>query len=291
MLRILLTGGNGMLGTDIVPILSSRFNISAPSSNELDITCNSTVEQVICNGKFDWVIHMAALTDLDWCEENPDVCSKINEEGTKNVSIACAKSNTRLVYISTSGVFSGNKETPYTESDVPKPINVYGKSKYNGELLIQKLLPPENRLILRVGWLFGGGRKKDKKYVGKMFRLMMERDKVLAVSNIFGSPNYSIDIGKTIAELINLNCHGIFHIANSGEPASRYDMALVIREAASARTVIEPASNTQFPTKAPRPKMEAITSLFLNDYLKTPIKHWRIALEEYVYRLRKEYGQ
>mgnify|MGYP000120726581 CR=1 FL=1 len=275
-----------MLGTDAVPILSRQFEIIAPPEEQFDITDLDTVMTTICKGKFDIVLHMAALTDLDWCEDNPDRARLVNTEGTKNIALACAKAGCRMAYISTSGIFSGRMGRPYTEEDNPKPANVYGMSKHEAEIVIQESIQEENWLILRVGWLFGGG-KKDKKFVGKMFQLMMTTSKVMAVADIWGSPNYSVDIGYLLENMFLHKIHGLFHIANTGEPASRYDMALAIRDSAQLPVEIEAVPSSRFPTRAFRPPMEAIKSVRLINTMQYTMRNWRDALDEYIKRLAK----
>ncbi len=279
-MRVLITGCSGMLGSDLVPILAQKFDVHATDVGELDITDRKNVIGVICSGGFDWVLHMAALTDLDWCEEHPEETMRVNAGGTENIAIACSKAGCKMAYISTSGIFSGQLGRPYTEDDIPKPANVYGESKYRGELIMRRILPDDRILILRVGWLFGGG-ENDKKFVGKMFRLMSKMDRVKVVSDIWGSPNYSVDIANLISAMLSRGASGLFHIANFGEPASRYDVAVEIRDAAGFTTEIEAVPSSAFPTKALRPPMEAITSTRL-EKAGFSMRHWKEALREYI---------
>ncbi len=265
-----------MLGSDVVPILSEKFDVVVPDTNEMDITNREQVFDVLGSQKFDYVLHMAALTDLDWCEDHPKDAKSVNADGTKSIALACREFGAKMIYISTSGIFSGKLGRPYTEDDVPKAANVYGQSKYEGELAVRETLPLERSLILRVGWLFGGG-EHDKKFVGKIFQKMRILPKVQAVSNILGSPNYSVDIGNVIRGMIEKDASGLFHIANTGEPASRYDLAVAIRDFAGFDTEIEPVPSSKFPTRAIRPPMEAIASVFLDKY-GFEIRHWRDAL-------------
>ena len=283
-MKILVTGGSGMLAADVIPTLSKAYNIIAPPKNELDVTSAEAVMNALSAEQYDWVIHMAAFTDLDWCEDHELEANEVNSRGTENVARACSMMGGRMVYISTSGIFSGKLGRPYTEDDVPKPANVYGLSKYNGELAVQKWLSAERRLILRVGWLFGGG-EHDKKFVGKIFRLMKSVPQIRAVADVWGSPNYSVDIGRLMLEMITKQITGLFHVANSGEPASRYDIAMAVIGAAGLSVEIEAVPASQFPTRAVRPPLEAITSVKLRDAVGYNLRHWRDALSEYVHRL------
>ncbi len=285
--KIFLTGSSGMLGIDVLPILKEHYDIVSISRNDLDITDETLVHDAVVSEKFDRVIHMAASTNLDRCEEYPDEAFNVNALGTLNIVRACAKSGAKMIYISTSGVFSGKLGRPYTENDIPKPANVYGRSKYKGELHVLENLPPEMVTILRVGWLFGGG-KRDKKFVGKMFNLIRGNSKVFAVNDIFGSPNYSVDIGRAIVDFIKKEISGVFHIQNSGAPASRYEIAATIRDCLGADTVVEPVLSERFPTKAFRPPMEAIKSIKIQQALGYEFRDWKDALTEYIERLKRE---
>ena len=285
-MRILITGGSGMLGSDVVPILESEFEVYSPKREELDIKNFEQIRQSILGGGYDWVVHLAALTDLDWCEDNPQEAFLVNAEATRNIAEACRDSRSKLLYISTSGVFCGTKRSPYTEEDIPSPVNVYGRSKYLGEQYVKDTLPEERHLILRIGWLFGGGHK-DKKFVRKMFDLLRERPEVMAVEDIVGSPHYSVDIGRTIVEMIKGDFSGIFHVGNSGEPASRYDIAVAIRDLMGVAAEVVPVSANRFPTRAFRPPMEAISVEKAENALGHKLRHWREALAEYIERLKR----
>ncbi len=284
--KLLVTGGAGMLGSDIIPILNKTFVVHSTDRANLNIDNHRELEDFFAANRFDVVLHMAAITDLDWCETNIDAAFRTNARATGKIADLCASSNTHLIYISTSGVFSGNRGVPYIETDVPMPINVYGKSKFEGEKLAQANISPEKLTILRVGWLFGGG-IIDKKFVRKMFELLQTRDKVAAVSDIFGSPNYSEDIGHAIVDIVNNCVHGLFHVQNSGEYASRFDIACEIKKNLDSRAEIEPIGADRFPTKAERPKMEAINSIFVKDALGYELRPWKDALAEYVSRLKR----
>jgi len=285
--KIFLTGSSGMLGIDVLPILKEHYNIVPVSRSDLDITDENLVHEAVISERVDRVIHMAASTNLDRCEEEPAQAFNVNALGTLNIARACAKSGARLIYISTSGVFSGKLGRPYTESDIPKPANVYGKSKYKGELHVLENLAHDKVTILRVGWLFGGG-KRDKKFVRKMFNLIRSNSKVFAVNDIFGSPNYSVDIGKAIVDFIKKEISGVFHIQNSGAPASRYEIATAIRDCLGSDTVVEPVLSERFPTKAFRPPMEAIKSIKIWQALGYEFRNWKDALSEYIERLKTE---
>lgn len=283
--RLLITGADGMMGSDIVPILKREFTVIPTDKSDMDVTDEDQIERVFEDVSPDVVIHMAALTDLDYCEDHPTAAELVNHQGTRNVAQACLDSGAKMIYVSTSGIFSGKKENAYGEVDIPKPKNVYGVSKYRGELAIRELLGDDRWMILRAGWLFGGG-KRDIKFVGKIYKLCHERDELSAVNDIFGSPNYTLDIGQLLLYLITNEHRGVFHVGNDGI-ATRYDIACEIVKLADVDCTVKAVPSTEFPTRAPRPPMEAIRNdnLAMIGYRMRP---WREALKDYIQRLKCE---
>ncbi len=280
--KILATGANGMMGCDIIPILESEFEVLATDVDNMDIRDPEAVRAVFEAFRPDWVLHMAAMTDLDRCEVEPEIAEAVNHIGTRIIASACAEFDVPLIYISTSGVFSGRKNTPYVETDIPKPQNIYGKTKYKGEIAVREILPKDKWLILRAGWLFGGG-PQDKKFVGKIYKIAKQRGSLSAVDNIYGSPNYTVDIGNLIIYLIKNNLFGLFHVANTGW-ANRFQIAREIVDIANVECVVEPVPSEFFKTKAPRPPMEAIENCRLNE-IGYQMRPWKEALAEYLKRL------
>ena len=284
MYKVLLTGANGMLGSDIIPILSKKYDLLATSRDELDITDYSKFQKVVDDFQPDWIFHLAALTDLDFCEKEPEIAMKINAISTGQIAKIASERNIKMLYISTSGVFPGDSTEPYTEYDMPAPVSVYGQSKFEGELLLKKYLKEEHYLILRAGWLFGGG-EKDFKFVGKMFKLMKKLDRVKVVTDIKGSPNYSLDIAMIIKILLDKNASGLYHTVNEGI-ASRYDIAVKIKEFANIDVIIDEATASDFPAVAPRPPMEGIINMKLLEDFDFQMRSWQDSLREYVLRLK-----
>jgi len=158
----------------------------------------------------DIVIHLAAYTDVDGCESNEEKAFVVNAEGTKHVALAASRCLAKMVYLSTDYVFDGNKKEPYLENDVPHPLNVYGRSKWEGEQHVQELV--KNSLIVRTQWLYG---RYGKNFVTSILRQATEKRVLSIVNDQMGSPTYSADLGKAIFTLIQFDVRGIFHVANS----------------------------------------------------------------------------
>ncbi|MFP4458247.1 MAG: dTDP-4-dehydrorhamnose reductase [Candidatus Zixiibacteriota bacterium] len=284
-MKILMTGSEGMLGSDIIEILKKEHQVIGFDKEQLDITDRSALEAAFNMHQPELVLHLAALTDLDYCERNPVDAFKVNTEATADIAELCALHGSNMIYISTSGVFQGNRKKPYSEDDIPNPVSIYGQSKYNGEKEVRRFLDDDSWLILRAGWLFGGG-NRDKKFVGKMYKLMKKLDEVKVVDDIYGSPVYTKDFGETIQFLIAKKASGLYHIVNEGI-VSRYEIALEMKSIVGFDTKTQRASADEFPAVAPRPPMEGIVSHNLKERYEYRLRNWKEALGEYLKRLDK----
>jgi len=138
--RIYITGARGMLGRAVSRLFGERYDLFPEDLEEVDVRRSDIIIEEICRYEPDMVLHLAAMTDVDRCELEPDEAYRVNALGTRNVALACQRSNAVMVYINTGSIYDGSKETPYTEYDAPGPVNVYGRSKYAGELYVRELL-------------------------------------------------------------------------------------------------------------------------------------------------------
>jgi dTDP-4-dehydrorhamnose reductase len=230
--------------------------------------------------KPDWVIHLAAMTNVDDCEKKPDNAFAINTLGTQHVALASQKVNAVMIYISTISVFDGHKCEPYTEFDIPNPQSWYSRSKHQGELIVEKLV--SKYYIVRAGWMFGGG-EEDKKFVAKIMGLANGRTSLSIVNDKFGSPTYTCDFANGIEQLLHTGLYGTYHMVNSGRYCSRYEFAQAILEFAGITTCsLQPVSSAEFPLPAPRPRMEAARNYQLELRNWEWMRPWREALEEYM---------
>lgn len=287
-MKILVTGAAGMLGSTLCPILRQKghevyatdINTTDKGIECLDVRNFEQSKTFVKRIKPDLVMHLAAETDVDKCELEPDHAYLTNTIGTQNVALACQKYGIETVYISTIGVFDGEQHEPYTEFDEPNPINVYGKSKLWGEKVIQSLLG--KYYVVRAGWMVGGGPEKDKKFVGKIIRLLDKTSKLKAVNDKFGSLTCTVDLSKCLSELIETGYYGLYHCTNKGF-ASRYEIAKKILEYLGRKDVtVEPVSSAYFPLPAPRARSEASRSYKLELLGMDNARHWEEALKEYI---------
>lgn len=283
-LKIIITGGNGMVGKQ------APFDIRL-SHKQLDILSSSSIEKAITKYKPTTIIHLAAMTDMLECEKQPKLATRINVQGTKNIAKACKKHGIKLVYLSTCAVFDGKKKTPYLETDKPNPINVYGKTKLQGEQEILKLLP--NALIIRTGWLFGGGKNIDSKFVGRTLKTMRHAKSISAetvtsktksvkkliikaTQDRSGSPTYVRDLLSVMEKLISKNVTGISHVINAGQ-ASYYDIARRIKQNGGFHAIIIPVNERDIViAKLKRGKMEALGTK------KNKLRRWEKAIADYI---------
>ncbi|MBP7006514.1 MAG: NAD(P)-dependent oxidoreductase [Candidatus Pacebacteria bacterium] len=268
--KILITGGNGMVGSQ------AKFGIKL-SRKQFDITNISSIEKAVKKYKPNVILHLGAMTNMLGCEEDPKQAYKINVKGTENLARICKENNIKLVYLSTCAVFDGRKKTPYNEKDKPKPLNVYGKTKLQGEIVSQLILP--NVLIIRTGWLFGGG-KKDTKFVKKVFYNLKIGKEVKAVSDRNGSPTYIPDLLYTVKKLIDKDSIGIFHIVNNGT-ASYFDIAKEVKKLGKFKSSILSVKAQDLESSLlKRGKMEGLKSFTIK------LRSWKSALQEYLINLK-----
>ncbi len=294
-MKILVTGGAGMLGSSLCPTLSKRqheifiTDLAPPNTQieHLDVRNLKQIEEMVTKVKPDVIMHLAAETDVDKCELEPDTAFLTNTIGTKNVALVCQKRKIELAYISTVGVFYGDKHEPYTEFDEPNPINFYGRSKLEGEKIVQNLL--KHYYIVRAGWMFGGGPTRDKKFVGKIIKLISETKNLKVVNDKIGSPTYTVDFSECLADLIETGYYGLYHFTNNGS-GSRFDVAKKIVDfLGKSDVMIEPVSSACFPLPATRANSEMSRNYKLELLKMGTTRTWEEALEDYIETYWKKY--
>jgi dTDP-4-dehydrorhamnose reductase len=280
-MRVLVTGGKGMLGTDLSRILKGQSHeVVITDIQEMDVRDISIVMKIAENIRPELVVHLAALTDVDASEGDPDGAFHTNTIGTQNVALACQKYGAEMVYVSTLSVFNGEKKEAYTEFDSPDPRSWYSQSKYQGELIVERLL--DRYYIVRAGWMFGGG-GEDKKFVAKIMDLARKRSQLKVVNDKFGSPTYTVDLSRGIMSLVEARLYGRYHMVNTGIPVSRFEVAQSILAYANLQTCkLLPVSSAEFPLAAHRPRMEGGRNLLLELRGLNWMRPWAQALEEYI---------
>ncbi|HYE77486.1 MAG TPA: dTDP-4-dehydrorhamnose reductase, partial [bacterium] len=276
--KILITGANGQLGHDLTEILKKDYNVMAVSRNEMDVQKPEEVIATFTLFEPNIVIHPAAYTKVDACEEDPEKAFRVNAMGTQNLALACEEFGSLMVYISTDYVFDGTKGSPYREYDRPNPINVYGESKLMGEEYVKQLLV--RHFIIRTSWLVG---KKGGNFVKSIVRLAREREELTVVDDQFGRPTFTNDLASAIRQLIETPYYGLYHVTNQGETNWFQFAEEIVRLAGlSSRTLVRPQRSTELNRPAKRPAYSVLDDFIWRVRGFRPMRDWKEALGEYL---------
>ncbi len=280
MMKVLLTGGKGMLGRTIRRILGGRFEIIPTDLPEADITDPGVFSAVLAKHSPDAVIHCAAMTAVDKCETERELAYRLNERGSANVATACKAVGCRLLAISTDYVFDGFADHAYTEYDTANGgATLYGKSKFAGEEAIRRIYP-ENSVICRVSWLYGFGGPS---FVHTMLQLADGSRPVLkVVSDQIGNPTSAVAVSRKLGELLERpEVTGTIHMTCEGE-ASWADFAREIFRRKGVKQEVLNCTTEEFPRPAPRPKNSRLVKQRLNELDFAPMPDWKDALSEFL---------
>lgn len=267
--EVLITGANGMVGSyiDFGTKLDRRALDVVDLNNVLDI-CKKYKPKII--------IHLAAETDVGFCERDPQHAYTVNTIGTYNMVVAAKEIGAKFIYISTSAVFDGSKGKPYVETDEPNPQSYYGRSKFLGEIIVKNVL--DNYIIGRVCWMFGGGPSKDQKFVAKIIGQTIESE-IKVIRDKYGSPTYAKDLINALKKMIINNKKGVFHMSNIGTP-SRFDVAKEIVKITNSETKVTEVDQKFFNSinseNMPNNDDESMLSKV------NIMRPWRQALKEYI---------
>lgn len=276
-MKVLVTGVKGQLGYDVMAELAKR-NIEAigVDIDEMDITDKISVEKVIGEAAPDVVVHCAAYTAVDAAEDNEALCRRVNADGTRNIAEVCKKLDCKMVYISTDYVFDGQGTRPWEPDDERHPLNVYGQTKYEGELAVQENL--SKYFIVRIAWVFG---KNGKNFVKTMLKLAETHDKLTVVNDQFGSPTYTYDLARLLVDMIQTDKYGIYHATNEGI-CTWYEFACEIFRQAGVKIEVAPVPASEYPAKAKRPENSRLDKSKLTENGFERLPSWQDALERYL---------
>lgn len=276
-MKVLVTGAKGQLGTDVVLQLQEKgFEVFGFGHQELDITNQEQVSDMIVSLQPNVVIHTAAYTKVDQAEDEPEQAFLVNAIGTRNVAVAAEKVGAKLVYVSTDYVFDGTATEPIDEFHQTNPINVYGKSKLAGEQFVRDF--HSKFFIVRTSWVYG---KYGNNFVRTMLRLAEEGKEIRVVDDQFGSPTYAVDLAERIIDLIYTEKYGVYHISGEGQ-CSWYEFAKEIFNMFYNQTIdIKPSLSQEFKQKAKRPSYSLLLSsvLEMQNFKKMP--SWKESLIKY----------
>lgn len=278
-MKTLIIGANGMLGHELAKVFLD-FKPFLWDMAEIDITDEAQVNEKIGDLAPELIINAAAYTNVDACETNEAVATKVNGEAVGYLANVAAKLGATLVHYSTDYVFDGSKKEGYKEDDKPNPLNAYGRSKLIGEQAIQAS-SLKNYYIIRTAWLYG---KDGKNFVETMLALAEKGQPIKVIDDQIGSPTYAVDLAKATRELVEgKKPTGIYHRTNAGQ-TSWHGFAKEIFEVFEKKVDLSPCTTAEYPTPAKRPTFSVLNSTKLE-----PMRSWQEALKDY--KINRDYAK
>jgi dTDP-4-dehydrorhamnose reductase len=285
MKKVAIIGSAGQLGTDLAAALYLNKDIELFLLDHSSVECADklSVEKALFNIHPDLVINCAAFVRVDVCEVQPERAYSVNARGAGHVAQACSDIDATVVYISTDYVFDGGKSSPYAEEDPPNPLNVYGKSKLEGETFVGDLCP--KHFIVRSSGLYGlrqgskGGLAWN--FVETMLKLADKGGPIRVVDDQTLAPTFTKDLAGAIAELIETDRYGTYHITNSGE-CSWYEFGKAVLEISGLSPDYGRISSKEYGARALRPAYSVLDNSLIHQLGIAPLRAWGDALREYL---------
>jgi dTDP-4-dehydrorhamnose reductase len=272
---ILVTGASGQLGQSFQFIANEyiSYKFVLKNSKELDVTNSSQVDNAFDLIKPNFCINCAAYTAVDKAESEIDLAYKINVFAVENLANSCKKHNIPFIHISTDFIFDGTKKTPYQETDPTKPLGVYGKTKLEGELILQKTW--EKHIIIRTSWVYS---QFGNNFMKTMLRLGAEKTELSVVSDQIGTPTYAVDLAHALLKIVQKPVFGVYNYSNLGV-CSWYEFAQKIFEISENKIVLHPIKSIQYPTPAERPKYSVLDKTKIIETFDLEIPNWEDSLK------------
>ena len=279
-MKVLVTGVKGQLGHDVVTELERRGHEAVGVDiEEMDITDKASVDKVVTSVIPDAVVHCAAWTAVDAAEDAAEKVEAVNATGTRYIAEVCKKIDCKMVYISTDYVFNGEGTEPW-EPDCKDyaPLNVYGKSKLDGEIAVSSVL--NKYFVIRIAWVFG---LNGKNFVKTMIRAGRTHDEVRVVCDQIGTPTYTPDVAKLIVDMLGTDRYGYYHATNEGGFVSWYDFTKEIYRQAGLKTKVIPVTTAEYGlSKAKRPYNSRLDKSKLTENGFDLLPPWQDALERFL---------
>jgi dTDP-4-dehydrorhamnose reductase len=289
-MRVLITGSNGQLGTEIRELQTNykMLDLVFKDLPALDICNFNLLQSFIIDNNINAVINCAAYTAVDKAEQNAEIAEEVNSKGVLNLVNALKSVNGKLIHISTDYVFNGDHFIPYNESDSVSPIGVYGNTKRNGELAV--INSDIDAIVIRTSWLYSA---YGNNFVKTMLRLGRERDELGVIYDQVGSPTYASDLAKTCLDILtyskeaNINSKGnLYHFSNEGV-ASWYDFSIAIMTLGKVNCHVKPIETKDYPTPAKRPHYSVLNKSKIKTDFAIDIPYWRDSLAICISKLNK----
>jgi dTDP-4-dehydrorhamnose reductase/dTDP-4-dehydrorhamnose 3,5-epimerase len=276
-IKVLVTGVKGQLGYDV----AKRLNVLGIEAmgvdrGDFDITDKVQTQKYILNTKPDVIVHCAAYTAVDKAEDERKFCYAVNVEGTRNIAVAAQAIDAKMVYISTDYVFDGEGTEPYSEDTPTNPVNYYGYSKEQGEIVVRELL--DKHFIIRTSWVYG---KNGNNFVKKMLNLAQSKDKINVVNDQIGAPTFTKDLAILICDMLQTTKYGTYHGVNEGY-CNWCEFAKAIFDKAGIAIKVNPIPSSNYPTKAKRPLNSRLLKSNLDKKGFKKLPQWEDALNRYL---------
>jgi dTDP-4-dehydrorhamnose reductase len=282
-MKIAVIGANGQLGHDVVRTFADQGDqVRALTHEDIELSSLESVKGCLRETQAEVVVNTAAMHHVENCEQQPHRAHEVNVVGARNLAIVTRDLGSVLIHISTDYVFDGTKGEPYVESDQPQPLNVYGRTKLEGEQVVQDINP--KHYVLRTAALYGNHpcrAKGGQNFVDLMLRLARERGRVRVVDNEFTSPTATTDLARQIAALSRSDLYGLYHATAEGN-CSWHAFAAEIFRAADVSVILEVASLNEFPAKVPRPAYSVLENYSLKSRNLDRFRPWQDGLRAYL---------
>jgi dTDP-4-dehydrorhamnose reductase len=286
MSKTIVFGASGQLG-QCFKKLAVDENLDFfifPVEGEANILDVEALEKIFAAHQPAYAINCAAYTAVDKAEDDLETALNVNKTGAENLARLCSKHNTTLIHISTDFVFKGDVSSPLKETDVAKPISVYGQTKLDGEKVIPFLL--DNYFIIRTGWLYS---EFANNFVKTMLKLGADRDELKVIADQVGTPTYAIDLAGLVIHIIKADstAYGIYHYSNEGV-ASWYDFSKAIFELSGTEVKVIPIPTSEYKTRAVRPPYSVMDKTKVKQTFGLQIPYWRDSLVICINRLKQQ---
>ena len=276
--KVLITGGEGMLATDLDRIWSAEgYDVSSLSHAQLDVTRPEQVRRVLEEMRPEIVVNTPGIA-VDTCESEPEKGYRIHSWAAEVVGRQCQRRGADFVYISTCGLF-GDDVRFYSEYDPVQLKTQYARSKFLGEQLARQACA--RTFVIRPGWLFGGTSAHQRNFVYQRFLEAQRLPVIKSAVDKFGSPTFTQDLAAMALKIVESEEYGLYHVTNSG-CASRYEYVKYIVESFGLATTVEPVASSSFPRISPVPDCEMLDNLNLRFLGLEPMEPWQDAIRRYV---------
>ncbi len=280
-MTVCILGASGLVGGAFAQFLHSKdLKVLAPAHHELDLTRTDQVKDFMFRCQPAYIINCVAYTNVDVAEDDVELAYALNAVAPSIIAESAKQLGAAYLHFSTDYVFDGDSNVPYKETDKCNPINIYGKSKRDGEVAVMSVMP--EACVVRTSWVFG---IRGKNFVSSVFQLLQDKEEISAVTDQIGKPTYVVDLVQNVWDIRDAN--GLFHVAG-GTALSRFQIAEDIRKRLLKHEFsvhchrVKPVLANTFPTRAPRPHYSVLDTRKVESYLGRRMRPWEEIIEEYL---------